>query len=241
MIYLSVCSRSGKKPKSLQRLVEYCNTDSSFLTIRVAYDSSSIYEGHKENIKFFKTLNLQDEDIIVLCHDDIDILSKPEDLLHYLSFARKPGVGFLGLAGSCYLPTDGAWWNARKNGRARGFIFQGVNHQTMTPNYFGKSGQVVFLDGCFLAITYENLKKVGLEQPEYLDSGWDFYDIHLTHKAHLDGFSNYVVPIIAMHESPGIMRDGWHLANRKFLREHGNILQYSAVPVDKTHGLPWNT
>jgi hypothetical protein len=92
MIYLSVCSRSEKKPKSLQKLIEYCNRD--FLTIRVAYDSNSIYEGHKENIEFFKTLNLQDEDIIVLCHDDIDILSKQEDSFTTLALQESLESGF---------------------------------------------------------------------------------------------------------------------------------------------------
>ena len=108
----------------------------------------------------------------------------------------------------------------------------------MTPNYFGKSGQVVVLDGCFLAITYENLMKIGLDHPDYLSSGWDFYDLHLTYKAHMDGFSNYVVPIVAMHESPGMMRDGWFATRDQFLRNHASTMNYAKLPTDKTHGLP---
>jgi len=237
MIYFSVCSRQDKQPKSLEKLVKYCNSDEA-LRIRVAYDAKSIYEGHKENIAFFQRMPLEDGDIIVLCHDDLDILSKPEDLLNNLRVTRKPGVGFVGIAGSCYLPREGGWWNARNTGDARGFVFQGADHQSMTPNYFGKSGQAVVLDGCFLAITYGNLKKVGLDQPEYLETGWDFYDIHLTYKAHLDGFSNYVVPIVAMHESPGIMRDGWFAAREKFMRHHAATVHHAKLPTDKTHGLP---
>lgn len=237
MIYFSICSRSGKQPNSLSKLINYCNSN-EFSRINISYDSTSIYEGHKHNIEFFKTLNLEDEDIIVMCHDDLDILSKPQDLLSNLEIARKPGVGFLGLAGGCYLPNDGMWWNTRKTGHARGFVFQGVNPQTMLPNYFGKSGQVVVLDGCFLAITYKNLKKIGLNQPEYLETGWDFYDIHMTYKAHLDGFSNYVVPIIAMHESSGHMREGWYTAKEKFMRHHASTINYSKLPADKTQGLP---
>jgi len=237
MIYFSVCTRKDKQPKSLQKLVDYLKGNESF-GIKINYDATSIYQGHKSNLDFFKGMPLEDGDIIVLCHDDIEILSKTEDLYNNLIIARKPGVGFIGLAGGCHMPGDGSWWNARRTGDARGFVFQGNDHQTMTPNYFGKSGQVVVLDGCFLAITYGNLKKIGLDQPDYLDSGWDFYDIHLTYKAHLDGFSNYVVPIIAMHESSGMMREGWFSARDKFMREHVSTLKYSKLPTDKTHGLP---
>ena len=60
----------------------------------------------------------------------------------------------------------------------------------------------------------------------------------MTYKAHLDGFSNYVVPIIAMHESSGIMRDGWYTAKEKFMRHHASTINYSRLPVDKTQGLP---
>ena len=181
---------------------------------------------------------LEDNDIIVLCHDDLEIISNVETLINYLGVARKPNVGFVGLAGSCYIPREGGWWNARNTGDARGFVFQGTNHETMTPNYFGKSGQVVVLDGCFMAITYGNLKKVELKQPEYLETGWDFYDIHLTYTAHMKGFSNYTVPIIAMHESSGIMREGWFAAREKFMRHHAGTVQYAKLPTDKTHGLP---
>tara|TARA_R100001509_G_scaffold122912_1_gene76756 strand:- start:287 stop:1000 length:714 start_codon:yes stop_codon:yes gene_type:complete len=237
MIYFSVCSRQNKQPKSLEKLVKYCNRDES-IRIRVAFDAKSIYDGHKENINFFKQMPMEDGDIIVLCHDDLEIISSRDSLIKNLRVTRKPNVGFVGIAGSCYLPSEGGWWNARNTGDARGFVFQGDNPETMKPNYFGNSGQVVVLDGCLLAITYGNLKKIGLDKPDYLETGWDFYDIHLTYKAHLEGFSNYVVPIIAMHESPGMMREGWFAAREKFMRYHASTVHHAKLPTDKTHGLP---
>ena len=237
MIYFSVCTRKNKQPKSLSKLISYCNSNNN-IRINISYDSSSIYEGHKQNINFFNNLNIKDNDIIVLCHDDLEILSKSEDLIHYLEMARKPKVGFLGLAGGCYVPQDGGWWNARKHGAARGFVFQGDSQENMYPNYFGKPGQVVVMDGILLAATYKTIKTVGLDEPAYLKTGWDFYDIHLTYKAHLDGFFNYVVPIIAMHESSGQMREGWYQARLNFLKNHASTLPYSKLVVDKTNGLP---
>tara|TARA_R100001443_G_scaffold18754_2_gene29893 strand:+ start:1040 stop:1759 length:720 start_codon:yes stop_codon:yes gene_type:complete len=238
MIYFSVCSREGKQPKSLDKLIKYCNSDEAF-RISVTYDASSIYDGHKQNIRLFKRwMALEDSDIIVLCHDDVDIISNQKEVLQLLSVARKPGVGFVGLAGACQLPPDGAWWNARAVGDTRGFVFQGIDATTMYPNYFGKSGQVIVLDGCFLALTYSTLKTIGLEEPDYLETGWDFYDIHLTYKAHLKGFANYTVPIIVMHESAGIMREGWFAAKDKFLSNHAATLPHAKLTVNKTHGLP---
>ena len=237
MIYFSVCSRKEKQPKSLSKLINYCK-DNEALGIKVCYNANSIYEGHKENIGFFRPSPLEDGDIIVLCHDDIDIITPVEELIKYLRVARNPKVGFVGLAGGCRLPPDGAWWNARTTGDARGFVFQGEERETMKPNYFGESGQVLVLDGCFMDATYGTLKKIGLDQPEYLETGWDFYDIHLTYKAYLEGFTNYTVPIIAMHESPGIMREGWFRAKEKFLRHHVSTLQHAKLVKDKTNGLP---
>ena len=236
MIYFSVCSRKEKEPNSLTKLIDWCNHQ-EYTRINIAYDSSSIYEGHKSNIEHFKSIGLLNTDIIVLCHDDVDIISSPEKTKEYLNIAKKPGVGFVGVAGACSYDIDGAWWNARTKGAARGFVFQGSDPTTMTPNYFGRSGQVTVLDGCFIAATYETLQKVGLEQPTYLDTGWDFYDIHLTMKAHLDGLSNYVVPIIIMHESSGHMRQGWFSAKENFMRYHGRNIP-CRIPTEKTHGLP---
>ena len=240
MIYFSVCTRQGKQQKSLKKLINYCKGDEA-LRVSVAYDASSIYDGHRQNIELFKKMPLEDSDIIVLCHDDLDIISTQKELIKALRVAQEPGVGFVGLAGACQIPHDGAWWNARRTGDTRGFVFQGTDATTMYPNYFGKSGQVVVLDGCFLGLTYKTLKVVGLEEPDYLETGWDFYDIHLTYKAHLKGFANYTVPIIAMHESAGIMREGWFAAKDRFLRNHMVTLPHSKLTVSKTNGLPgWN-
>jgi len=236
MIYFSVCSRKSKQPASLEKLVNWCDTQ-EYTKINIAYDSISIYEGHKSNIEYFEQFKIQDDDIIVMCHDDIEILSTPKKLKKYLEVAKRPRVGFVGVAGACRFESDGAWWNARKKGNARGFVFQGIDSTTMVPNYFGQSGQVTVLDGCFLAITYENLKKIGLDEPAYLKTGWDYYDIHLTMKAHLSGLSNYVVPIIVMHESSGQMRNGWYEAKANFMMHHNRDIP-CWVPTDRTHGLP---
>jgi hypothetical protein len=212
-------------------------------TIKLFVGSDSIYEGHAKNIKSYEQSSykgLNDDTIILMCHDDVQILSDDDTLIKYLELCNKPGVGFVGIAGSTVLgshDTNHGWWNARKYAKTRGFLFQGEDEVSMTPNPFGPCGQVVVLDGCFIACSYKTLKAVGFTKPSYLSSDWDFYDIHLTFAAHLQGLNNYAVPIMIRHESPGNMRDPWYTSRDEFFRHHRSNLPCS-IPFEKTHGLP---
>ena len=242
MIYLSICTRQKEEDKvsnTLQSLIDYSNIASIGypkvdMKCKIATNAPSIYEGHTENINWSF---LTDDDIVVFVHDDVEILSTPDKFKEYIEIARKPGVGFVGVAGAATFQKDGAWWTARNSGHARGFVWQGVDDQTMSPNYFGRSGQVIVLDGCLIAATYKTIKKVGLDQPAYLSSGWDFYDIHMTFTAHYKGYSNYVVPIMIRHESDGQMREGWYKAKDEFMKRWNKDIPCS-LPMDKTNGLP---
>lgn len=231
---ISVCSRENKRPKSLATIHNY--SIPGVLQVRTSWDNPSIYYGHQLN-----ALKLEnDDDIFVMAHDDIEILSNHGSFYRLLEICNKPGVGFIGVAGASRydnMGMQGAWWNARHTGEARGFVFQGGSNETMTPNWFGHYGQVVVLDGCFLACSYKTLKAVGLDKPHYLTSDWDFYDIHLTLKAHLLGLNNFAVPIIIRHESAGEMRPGWFEAKNQFAKYHNGNLPVKLNP-QKTVGIP---
>lgn len=242
-IILSICSRLNKESKSLSSIKDYVNKTPSHIDMRiaVAYDAPSIYQGHTQNLDWIQQqYKLEDDDIIVMCHDDIQIMSNHHEFERLLQTCLKANVGFVGVAGSTYYDATkigGAWWNARHMGAARGFVFQGQDEVFMTPNYFGPYGQVVCLDGCFLACSYKTLKAITLSRPSYLSGPWDFYDIHMTSKAHLLGYSNYAVPIIIRHESPGEMRQEWYKAKDEFVKTHRSQLPIILIH-NKTHGLP---
>jgi len=233
MIYLSVCTRS--KPKNSNTLISLYDYSRN---VEIAVDAPSIYEGHNANVQeLIKRQTLQDDDIIVFVHDDVEILSTPSKFHKLIELAKKPGVGFVGVAGATNFTRDGSWWTSRNTGETRGFVWQGNDDETMTPNYFGPAGQVVVLDGCLIAASYKTIKDIGLTQPDYLSSGWDYYDIHMTFSAHYKGYSNYVIPIMIRHESAGQMREGWFKAKDEFMKEwNANIP--CRLPVDKTNGLP---
>lgn len=245
-IIVSILSRKINIPKSYKRLMEWFDDNpDNFTPIHtyVKFDSTSIYQGHKDNIDAANCNGygeLTNDSIIILCHDDLEIISNHASFHEYIELSNKNNVGWLGVAGCTRydnLSMNGMWWQARMTGESRGFVFQGENNEKMTPNSFGPYGQTICNDGCFMACSYKTLKAVGLEKPHYLTSNWDFYDIHLTLKAHLMGLSNYTVPIIIRHESPGEMRKEWFEARTQFLKYHSGNLPCK-IPMDKTHGLP---
>ena len=241
MIYLSICTRDRKKiSNTLQSLIDYSkDAFDGYPTVKmdtlIEDDASSIYAGHSSNLN--KIEQPEEDDIVVFIHDDVEILSSPSKFKQFIEFAKKPGVGFVGIAGATNFPANGGWWTSRQSGETRGFVWQGKDDVSMKPNYFGQPGQVTVLDGCLFASTYKTIKEIGMVQPEYLTSNWDFYDIHLTFLAHYKGYSNYVVPIMIRHESDGQMREGWYKAKDEFMKRWNREIP-CAVPVDKTNGLP---
>ena len=249
-LLFSVLTRSNKRPKTLDKLInwvkEQSNRNSPYpMDIVITEDATSIYEGHKTNLeKANKTLlNPPDTNnpIVVLCHDDIEILSCHSEVYNILeTLCLQKKTGFVGVAGSTRYDNygmAGAWWAARNTGETRGIVFQGNENTTMTANWFGISGQVICLDGLFMAISYEKLKLLGFEKPHYITSNWDFYDISNSFNAHLKGFNNYVAPIIVRHDSPGTLRDEWVVAKNQFCKYNAQHLPV-VLNHAKTHGLP---
>lgn len=216
MIYSIICSRKDSPPVNFNNLLKYfkeANVD-----CRVAYDQEGIFQGYHNTIK---SLNAKDDDIIILCHDDIQIFSDRDQFVNILQEElQKPTVGFVGVAGTTNLSTNAMWWdpNLRQQRYHRGFVFQGNNPRNLTPNYFGPHGNVVVLDGLFLATTKKVLDVIGIEKPKEYPNGWDFYDLHYTLTAFERGFTNKTVPIILTHYSDGFMRPTWD-ENRKEFRK----------------------
>ena len=99
----------------------------------------------------------------------------------------------------------------------------------MYPTYFGNLGEVVVLDGVFLAATKRTLRSIQLAQPKSFEGPWDFYDIFYTFQAYTKGKKNYTIPIQMRHESGGDItgRDSWHKNREAFIRILGKYLPAS--------------
>jgi len=170
----------------------------------------------------FKKINPKPEDIIIFCHDDIEIRENPENFVAKLKEGLSQSeVGFVGAAGTMELGSDAVWWDQTRwqYGKHRGEVIHldptGKEYITQ----YGPPGDVVVLDGLFLAAKRKVLDEIGLEKPEYFEGEWDFYDIHYTSQAFLKGFTNKVINLHILHNSRGelVGRDSWHKNREAFI------------------------
>ena len=219
-IYAFVCTRDKNLSETTERLLSYlssCNVDTKLLV-----GAKSIFSGYA---KALKLANPDDEDIVILCHDDIEILSSKEYFAKALAYKLVDDkTGFVGVAGTTHLSQDAVWWNHQlwSQGKHRGLVFHGNSIENAQSTYYGQNERVVVLDGLFLASKAKVLRDVGLEKPEYLEEAWDFYDIHYTYTANEKGYNNYTIPIFIMHNSFGDLagRDSWHKNRLNFINKH---------------------
>ena len=119
------------------------------------------------------------------------------------------------------LGADAVWWDQTRwqQGKHRGRVVH-VNKQGQEfVTTYGHPGDVVVLDGLFLAAKRKVIEDVGLEKPEYFEGEWDFYDIHYTSQAFLKGYTNKVMDINILHNSRGelVGRDSWHKNREAFI------------------------
>ena len=219
-IYSIICTRS----KDLSKVTHQLASKLSSLPAKVILmtNQDSIFSGYK---KAFDKIKPNDNDIFILCHDDIEINGDPKDIVNAISIVNAEGYGFAGPAGTKLLGKNAVWWDQKRWGEGchSGQVYHldkktGTFHQT----YYGPVSKVVVLDGLFLAASAKTLRKIGLEKPDYLNGEWDFYDLHYTFSAFDMGLTNVTVPIQVAHHSRGelVGRDGWHNNRISFIEKH---------------------
>ena len=162
-----------------------------------------------------------EDDIMIFCHDDIEIREHPGNFLNKLKEALStPEAGFAGAAGTFCLGQDSVWWeqNRWKAGKHRGKVVHLNKQNQEYETYYGPPGDVVVLDGLFLAAKRKVLEDIGLQKPEFFEGEWDFYDIYYTSQAFLKGYTNRVLDLNILHNSRGelVGRDSWHKNREAF-------------------------
>lgn len=209
-LHAFICTREGQQAPCTKELVSYlgrCKVDVNLLV-----GEKSIFEAYH---KALTNNSFGDEDIVILCHDDIEILMDPKRFVKILIKSLMPErTGFVGVAGTRRLGEDAVWWNQQhwQQGLHRGCVLHGEDETTSQMTWYGNPGEVAVLDGLFLAAKYRTLRKLDLSKPDYFTGDWDFYDIHYTTQAVKKNYHNYVVPIMMLHHSFGELagRDSWH-------------------------------
>ena len=219
-IYAFICTRREPLPDYTQKLLSYLSRCK--IEVKILIGKKSIFDAYKEGLE---SVILRDDDIVIFCHDDIEIIMEPQQFVNVLFHAsRKEKSGFFGPAGTTSLTEDAVWWNHQQwqLGKHRGLVFHGKDIRTAEYTYYGNPDRVVCLDGLFLAIKGSTLKSIDLSKPKYFEGEWDFYDIYYTIQAHKKGFYNRVEPLLMIHHSIGDLagRDSWHKNREQFIRHH---------------------
>lgn len=216
-IFAVVCTRTKEFSKVTQDLF---NTLSSFgVEIKVMTNQTSIFEAYKKGLD---RCNASDNDIIIFCHDDIELLdTKAEFLAKLYHCIANPQAGIVGPAGTTVLGPTAVWWdhNLWKDGFHSGAVYHRRDNGEVYNTVYGPNRKVVVLDGLFLAARKCVWDAVGMEKPSYFEGDWDFYDIHYTSKAHSLSLENHTIPIKIIHHSIGDItgRDSWHKNREAFI------------------------
>jgi hypothetical protein len=218
-VYAIICTRSREEiTPTTDKLVKYFS--SAQVKVNLMVKQSSIFGAYHRAVQ---NINPGDDDILIFCHDDIEIHNDPQEFASILvNSLDPPEVGFVGPAGTTELGSDAVWWNHDrwKFGKHRGRVFH-VDPDSGKPmdTLYGFPGDVVALDGLFLACKGSTAKDIITEKPEYFTGEWDFYDIHYTTSAFLKGYTNRAIDIKIIHHSLGelVGRDSWHRNREAFI------------------------
>ena len=217
-IFAIICTRDKNLGAITQGLI---NTLSSYgVDIKLLASQNSIFEAYQKGMDI---CGANDDDIVIYCHDDLQILSSHQAFIASLAKCIEKETGIVGPAGTTHLGKDAVWWDTDRwrRGDHRGQVKHRApddSSQVVTTSY-GDFGQVVALDGLFLAARKEVWNRINLQKPAYFEGNWDFYDIHYTTTAHKLGYKNYAIPIDMLHHSNGelVGRDSWHNNRKAFV------------------------
>lgn len=219
-----ICSRSAELTPTKKNLLRYL--DNAGVKTKLIVGAESIFSGYE---KAFRAAQPESEDIIILCHDDLEILTPWDQAKEKIEeYLNKKETGFLGVAGTTELATDAVWWNKDcwEGGLLRGKVRHGLTLEDSYETAFGPSGspygEVVVMDGLFLVTKASTLRAIELKKPYYFTGGWDFYDIYYTSKAFRKKYKNYVIELDILHNSKGELsgRKSWHENKEAFIKRN---------------------
>ena len=220
-IYAIICtrSRSDITPTTDNLLSFFSKCGIQILLIAGAKSIFKAYSGA------FEKTSADPEDIIIMCHDDIEIREKPEIFVEKLKTTLdRDMLAFAGPAGTTYLDKDAVWWDQGRwqQGLHKGKVTHIDPHNKPYLTYYGPPDDVVVLDGVFLAARANVIRAIGLEKPEYFEGEWDFYDLHYTSTAFIKGYTNTILDMNIIHHSRGelVGRDSWHKNRAAFIENN---------------------
>ncbi len=203
MITIGYCTRESDENHA-KHLVKTCGLDPKKIQIIEIVNTGdrSLTECYNE------ILANSDNDIVVLCHNDITIETKQWGTKLLKQFDRNPTYGIIGVAGSKNLPKSGKWWEDSR--KMYGKVAHTHDGKTWLSSYSDDLGHnlepVVVVDGVFFAVKRRLLFTEFNEDVK----GFHFYDINFCYENYLAGVQIGVSTMVRInHKSIGMTNDAW--------------------------------
>lgn len=167
-------------------------------------------------------LNRSNNDIVVLCHDDIFFNTKSWGIKLLKHFDRSEHA-ILGVAGTTNLPISGRWWDDRT--KMVGIVNHKQDDKEWESRYSTSLGNdiedTVIVDGLFIGI---NKKRIKTKFDESFD-GFHFYDLSFCFSNFLKNVKIGVIYNIRItHLSIGMTNEKWEDNREKFVEKYKSEL-----------------
>jgi hypothetical protein len=215
MITIGYSTRSSK-PELQEYLRKSCGVPKAQVIEKVNNGEKSLNQTYNE------ILQESENDIVILCHDDLYFETKGWGF-KVIEHFQKNDFGILGVAGSTYLPMSGMWWEDKR--KMIGIVNHEHEDKKWESKYSEEQGkkikQTVLIDGLFIAVDKNRIKENFNEKIE----GFHFYDLEFCIGNYKKDVKIGVVTNIRItHKSIGMTNEQWEENRRLFAERHKEIL-----------------
>ena len=215
MITIGYSTRQSN-PELQEYLKKSCGVPKAQVIEKVNNGDKSLNQTYNE------ILQESENDIVILCHDDLYFETKGWGF-KVIEHFQKNDFGILGVAGSTYLPMSGMWWEDKR--KMIGIVNHEHEGKKWESKYSEEQGkkikQTVLVDGLFIAVDKNRIKENFNEKIQ----GFHFYDLEFC-------IGNYekevkigvITNIRITHKSIGMTNEQWEENRKLFAERHKEIL-----------------
>jgi hypothetical protein len=222
MITIGYSTRSPK-PELQEYFKKTCGVKNVQVIEKVNPNGQSLTDVYND------ILNESENDIVVLCHDDIYFDNKSWGF-KILEHFKKTDYGILGVAGSTILPKSGMWWEDRR--KMVGIVnheHEGKKWESKYSNDLGnKIHQTVLIDGLFMVVNKCRIQ----ENFDNNVKGFHLYDVDFCFRNYIkDVKIGVMFNIRITHKSIGMTNEQWDLNRQEFSTKYQDQLP---IKIKKT-------
>lgn len=212
MITIVYCTKESK-PEHKEHLIKSSGMHKHVEVIEIINNGESLTSAYNRGLEQAKY------DIVVFCHDDIEIETKQWGKKLIKQYERNEDYGIIGVAGTKHMSESGMWWENKKTMYGR--VKHTKDGKSWLSTYSSDLGndieEVVTIDGVFFTCHKKRIKNNFDERV----TGFHFYDVSFSFSNHIEGVKIGVITNIRInHKSIGETNDQWEENRVKFIETY---------------------